>query len=60
MNASILEPIKESEWISLMDVQDKKTGEIWFCVNLRNMNDTSIHDLFPTPYTDEVLEGVEG
>ena len=52
--AGIIEPIEESEW-----VQDKKTkGEIRIYVDLRKLNDTSIHDPFPTPFTDEVLDNV--
>ena len=41
-----------------MVVQDKKTGEIHICVDLRNLNDACVHDLFPSPFTNEVLEGV--
>ena len=43
-----------------MVVQDKKTGEVWICVDLRKLNDSCMHDPFPTPFTDEVLEGVGG
>ena len=32
LEAGIIEPIEESEWISPMVVQDKKTGEIRICV----------------------------
>ena len=47
----IIEPVKESEWVSPMVVQDKKTkGEIRICVDLRTLNDASIHDPFPTPF----------
>ena len=43
-----------------MVVQDKKTCEISICVDLRKLNDASLHDIFPTPFTNEVLEGVGG
>jgi len=43
-----------------MVVQDKKTGGIKICVVLRKLNDAYLHDLFPTPFTDEVLENVGG
>ena len=52
LDAGINEPIEESEWISPMVVQDKKTGEIHICVNIRELNDACIHDPFPTPFTD--------
>ena len=58
LEAGIIEPVEESEWISPMLVQDKKTSEVWICVNLRKLNDACLHDQFPTPFTDEVLEGV--
>ena len=43
-----------------MVVHDKKMGEIWIYVDLRNFNDASIHDPFLTPFTNEVLQGVGG
>ena len=43
-----------------MVVQDKKTGEIRICVDLRKMNNAYLHDPFPTPFTDEVLDNVGG
>ena len=43
-----------------MVVQDKKTGEIGICVDLRKLNDACMHDSFPTSFIDEVLEGVGG
>ena len=59
--AWIIEPIEESEWVSPMVVQEKKNkGEIRICVNLRKLNDACLHDPFPTPFTDEVLENVGG
>ena len=61
LTAGIIEPIKESEWVSPMVVQEKKTkGEIRICVDLRKMNDVCLHDPFPTPFTDKVLDNVEG
>ena len=57
----IIEPTEESEWVSPMVVQDKKTnGEIKICVDLRKLNDTSVHNPFPTPFTNEVLDNVGG
>lgn len=57
----IIELIEESEWVSPMVVEDKNAkGEIRICVDLRKLNDASIHDLFPTPFIDEVLDNVGG
>ena len=58
LDVGIIDPVEESEWISPMVVQDKKTGEIRIFVDLRKLNDACMHDPFLTPFTDEVLEGV--
>lgn len=59
--AGIIEPVEESEWVSPMVVQDKKTkGEIRIYVDLRKLNDAYVHDPIPTPFTDEVLDNVGG
>ena len=60
MDAGIIELVEELEWISPMVVQDKKTGEVRICVDLRKLNDACMHDPFLTLFTDEVLEGVGG
>jgi hypothetical protein len=60
LEAGIIEPVEESEWISHMVVQDNKKGEIRICLDLRKMNDACLHDPFPTPFTDEVLDNVGG
>jgi hypothetical protein len=60
LEAGIIEPVEESEWIIPMVVQDKKTREIRICVDLRKMNDAYLHDPFPTSFTDEVLDDVGG
>ena len=60
LDAEIIEPVKESEWIIPMVVQDKKTREVRICVDLSKMNDACLCDPFPTPFIVEVLEGVGG
>ena len=59
--AGIIEPVEESDWVSPMVVQGKKhKEEIRICVDLRKLNDACIHDPFPTPFTNEVLNNVGG
>ena len=58
LDAGIIEPVEESKWVGPMVVQGKKTGEVQICVDLRKLNDACMHDPSPTPFTDEVLEGV--
>ena len=60
LDAGIIEPVEESEWISPMVVQDNKIGEVQIYVDLSNLNDACLHDTFPMSFTDEVLEGVGG
>jgi hypothetical protein len=60
LEAGIIKRVEESEWISPMVVQDKKTGEIRIFVDLRKLNYACVHDPFPTPFTDEVLDNVGG
>jgi hypothetical protein len=43
-----------------MVIQEKKQGEIRIYVYFRNLNDACLHNRFPTPFTDEVLENVRG
>jgi hypothetical protein len=60
LEAGIVEPIEASKWIIPMVVQKKKHGGARICVDLRKLNDTCLHDPFPTPLIDEVLENVGG
>ena len=61
LEAGIIEPIEESEWIIPIVIQDKKvTGEVGICVELRKLNNACLHDPFPTPFTDEILESIDG
>ena len=59
--ANIIEPMEESDWVSPMVAQEKKSkDEIRIWVDLRKLGDTYVHDSFPTPFTNEVLENVGG
>jgi hypothetical protein len=60
LEAGIIDPIEEFEWIIPMVVQENKQRGIRICVYLRKLNDSFLHDPFPTPFTDEVLENVGG
>ena len=60
LEEGIIEPVEESEWISPMVVQDNKSREIIISVDISKLNDACLHDPFPTPFTDEVLDNVGG
>lgn len=59
--AEIIEPVEEFDRVSPMVVQEKKQiGKIRIYMDLRELNDPCVHDPFPTPFRDEVLENVGG
>jgi hypothetical protein len=60
IEARIIEPMEELEWISPLVVQEKKQGRIRICVDLRKLNDACLPNPFPTPFMDEVLENIGG
>ena len=61
LDAGIIELVEESEWINPIVIQDKKTtGEVRICVDLMKLNDACLHDPFPAPFTNEVIENVGG
>eukprot|EP00253_Pinus_taeda_P015668 PITA_15668 len=57
----IIELVEESNCVSPIVVQEKKKKEeIRIYVDLRKLNDACMHDPFPSPFTDEVLDNVSG
>jgi hypothetical protein len=60
LEVGIIRLIEEPKWISPMVVQDKKIGGIMIYIDLKKLNDACLHDPFPTPFTNEVLENVGG
>eukprot|EP00253_Pinus_taeda_P026504 PITA_26504 len=54
----VQEPLIEDPDITVPE--KKKKGEIRICVELRKLNDAYVHDPFPTPFIEEVLENVSG
>ena len=60
LEPGVIELVEEFESIIPMVVQEKNQGGIWICVDLRKLNDSCLHDPFPTPFTDDVLENVGG
>ena len=60
LDARIIKPVEELECIRTIVVQDKKNCKAYTCVDLRKLNDSFLHDMFPTPFIDEVLENIGG
>jgi hypothetical protein len=59
--ARLIFPIEEVEWISPIVIHSKKGTEyIRVCLDYRSLNSACVHDPFPTPFSDEVLDQVAG
>jgi hypothetical protein len=52
--------LKNQNGLALWWYKIRRHGEIRICVDLRKLNDACLHDPFPTPFTDEVLDNVGG
>jgi hypothetical protein len=61
LTAGLIFLVEEAEWVSPIVIQRKKgTEDIWVYVDYRSLNVTCVHDPFPTPFNDEVLDQVVG
>ena len=61
LKADLIFPIKEAEWVNPIVIKSKREkSEIRVCVDYRSLNNACIHDPFPTPFSDEVLDNVAG
>jgi hypothetical protein len=59
LEAGLIFLVEEEEWVSPIVIQRKKdTEDIRVCVDYISLNSTCVHDPFPTPFTNEVLEQV--
>ena len=61
LTVGLIFPMEEAEWVSPIVIQNKKDkSEIRICVDYQSLKNACIHDPFPTPFSDEVLENVAG
>jgi hypothetical protein len=60
LEAGIIEPDRRIRMDKPHGSLGENQGGIRICVDLRKINDVFLHDPFPTPFTDEVLENVGG
>eukprot|EP00253_Pinus_taeda_P021279 PITA_21279 len=56
----IVIPIRFSNWISNLVSVCKIIGEIWLCIDFRNLNKVSLKDNYPLPKMDHILQRVVG
>ena len=56
----IIESVEASEFVSGMVVVKKKNGKLRICVDLRDVNEAIVPDVFPLPHMDEIFVGLQG
>ncbi|KAH9321985.1 hypothetical protein KI387_016624 [Taxus chinensis] len=56
--SGIIEAVEESKWIIPMVISIKKDGRIRIYVDYRDLNVVCVINPFPTPFTEEILEGM--
>jgi hypothetical protein len=56
----IIVPIRHSKWFSNPVIVRKKSGEIFLCVDFRDLNRESIKDNYPLPNMEMLLQQVTG
>jgi hypothetical protein len=60
LNAKIIFPVRHTQWVSNLVPVRKKNGEIWLCVDFRNLNKASDKDNYPVPPMEQILQQVSG
>ncbi len=52
--------VEEVTWLSPMVVVPKKNGKLKICIDFRKLNTATKKDLYPLPFTNEVLNIIAG
>lgn len=60
LSPGIIVPMEKLYWIQHMVIQGKKFVEVGICMVLQSLNATCLHNLFLTPFTNEVLKNIRG
>ncbi|MCO5563370.1 hypothetical protein L7F22_017011 [Adiantum nelumboides] len=60
LKASFINPVTNSEWVSLVVVAPKKNGKWRVSVDYKPLNAATKRDHFPLPFQDEILNEVAG
>jgi hypothetical protein len=61
LEVGLIFAVEEAEWVIPIVIQrNKGIEDIGVCVDYRSLNSTCVHNPFPTPFTNEVLEQVAG
>lgn len=58
--AGFLFPLEESEVIPIVIQHNKSVGRgIWVYVDFHKLNAACVHDPFPTPFNDKIMNHIE-
>ena len=60
LDAKIIVPLRHSSWVANLVPVRKKNGEIRLCVDFRNLNRSSLKDIYPLPKIEQILQKVVG
>lgn len=60
LNTKIIYPIKHYTWVANWISLRKKNGEIRLYVDFKNVNQVSLKDDYPLPFTDYILKTIVG
>ena len=58
--AGFIKPIQHPKWLSNIIPMKKKNGQIWCCVDFRNLNKACSKDEFPLPNIDLLVDSAAG
>ncbi|KAL3691076.1 hypothetical protein R1sor_004727 [Riccia sorocarpa] len=58
--ADFIYPVKEYNWLSPIVIVPKKNGKLRVCVDYRKLNEFTVKDPYPIPFTDDILDKVAG
>jgi hypothetical protein len=60
LQANLIYPISDSQWVSPLVIVPKKNGKWRICVDFRELNKSTHKDYFPLPFIDQVLDTLSG
>ena len=60
LKAGFIAEVESSDWLFPIVVVPKKNGKLRICVDFRKLNEQTIKDPFPIPFTDTMLDQVAG
>ena len=60
LKAGFIPEVESSDWLFPIVVVQEKNGKLRICVDFRKLNEQTIKDPFPLPFTDTMLDQIAG